>query len=382
MKRLLCAIALFGLMLPGIAHAQNDDISYEIDSQMNAYDFSSWQAYYDALPDEIKSLWGDGIRGMIVDYAEGDGGADFGGVLETVRQSVLSAIREHLGSLAAILAVALISGIVGILTDGNEREGLRGIVTFICLGMCIVAAAYTFTKLASVVSETTSRLSGFMEVAVPVLSTLMTAVGSIGTSAMLRPLTAFLSGSVANIFSTVIIPATLMGGAIAIVSSITGRVGLNELVKLIKTSLKWVIGAVFTVYLGMITVQGVSVAGVDSVVLKSAKYTIDKTVPIIGSAVSGTLDTVLSCTVLIKNATGIAAVLIIASYVLSPLLYIGGATLSFRVSSALCEPVADPRIPSLLSKLADMCNYLFAAVIAVGLMFVITIGLTMAVGNV
>ena len=210
---------------------------------------------------------------------------------------------------------------------------------------------------------------------------MIAAAGSVGTSGMLSPLSVFLNTTVVGMFENIIMPLTLSSAAIASVGALTHSTRMAHLLKLIKTVLKWIIGLVFTVYLGMLTVQGIAAYSADSIALKSAKFALDKSVPVVGSVVSGTLSTVMSCAGMIKNAAGISAVLISCAYVLSPLLCIGGATLAFRIGAALCETVADGAIPSLLSSLADVCNYLFAAVVATGIMFMITLGLCIMVGG-
>ena len=56
--------------------------------------------------------------------------------------------------------------------------------------------------------------------------------------------------------------------------------------------------------------------------------------------------------------------------------------LACKAMAALCAPLGgDGRIPKLLGDLSDVYNNLFAAVTAVALMFIISAGLVMAVGN-
>lgn len=153
--------------------------------------------------------------------------------------------------------------------------------------------------------------------------------------------------------------------------------------KLIKSAVKWITGAVFTIYFGIVALQGLSMGGADSLALRAAKYTLDKSVPIVGGVASGTLETVIGSAVLIKNAVGAAAMLIVVGVALSPLLQIACAGFACKIVAALCAPLSgDGRITKLLGDLSDVYNNLFAAVTAVALMFIITAGLVMAAGNI
>ena len=193
---------------------------------------------------------------------------------------------------------------------------------------------------------------------------------------------AFLSVTITGFFKSVILPLTVAGGTAVIVGGLTQRMGLAQLHKFIKSAVKWLTGAVSTIYFGIVALQGLSMGGSDSLALRAAKYTLDKSVPIVGGIASGTLETVLGSAVLIKNAVGAAVMLTVVGVAISPLLQIACAGLACKAMAALCAPLGgDGRIPKLLGDLSDVYNNLFAAVTAVALMFIISAGLVMAVGN-
>jgi stage III sporulation protein AE len=97
--------------------------------------------------------------------------------------------------------------------------------------------------------------------------------------------------------------------------------------------------------------------------------------------VSDTVVTVLGCTLIIKNALGISAIMITLMVILTPMLKIAASIFVYRVGAALIEPVADKKLTQMISMIADVSTYLFAAMISVGAMFIISIGLIMSAGN-
>ena len=76
----------------------------------------------------------------------------------------------------------------------------------------------------------------------------------------------------------------------------------------------------------------------------------------IGSLVSGSVDTLLACSLLVKNALGAGAVLLVAGVLVSPLLDIMTLQIAFRISAAIMEPVADSRLTKGISALADVLS--------------------------
>ncbi|OQA15503.1 MAG: Stage III sporulation protein AE (spore_III_AE) [Firmicutes bacterium ADurb.Bin356] len=84
---------------------------------------------------------------------------------------------------------------------------------------------------------------------------------------------------------------------------------------------------------------------------------------------------------LVKNAVGLLAIILAFSIACIPLMRIGVGMLAFRFAAAVCEPIADPRLPKMLASLADVLTYLFAATVSLSVMFMITVGLVMSTGN-
>ena len=285
-----------------------------------------------------------------------------------------------MGAYASLIGVALISAVAEILCGG--REGVGETVSILCFGMSAAAVSYALMRQVAVARAAIDALTAFMEIATPVLSFALAAVGSVTLSGAVQPMMAFLSTAIAGFFKSVILPLSVAGGAAVIIGGMTQRMGLAQLHKFIKSAVKWLTGAVFTIYFGIVALQGLSMGGADSLALRAAKYTLDKSVPIVGGVASGTLETVLGSAVLIKNAVGAAAMLTVVAVAFSPLLQIACAGLACKAIAALSAPLGgDGRIPKLLGDLSEVYNNLFAAVTAVALMFVITAGLVMAAGN-
>ncbi len=365
-------------MQPGSARAE--ELPRESADQLEAYDLSQWEPYYDTLPESVRQVWdGAGVADLVERIAAGRGMADYGSLLAGLQDTALHAFRESMGAYTVLIGAALISAVAEIACGGKEKMGETA--SFLCFGMSAAAVSYALMQQVATARGTIESLTAFMEAATPVMSFSLAAVGSVTLSGAVQPLMMFLSTAVSGFFKSVILPMTVAGGAAVIMGGLTQRMGLAQLHKFIKSAVKWLTGAVFTIYFGIVAIQGLSMGGADSVALRAAKYTFDKSIPIVGSAVSGTLETVLGSTALIKNSVGAAAMLIVVGVAFSPLLQIACAGLACKAIAAFAAPLGDGRVPKLLGDLSEVYNNLFAAVTAVALMFIISVGLVMAVGN-
>lgn len=141
-------------------------------------------------------------------------------------------------------------------------------------------------------------------------------------------------------------------------------------------------GLIFTLYIGITAITGLSISSTNGLSLRTAKFAVEKFVPIIGGAASGTIDTVLFCAQLVKNAAGVTAIIVSIGYAAVPLIELLGTMIVLRASAALCEPIADSRIVSMLKEVAESSKYLFAAMFGIILMFIITVGIIVGTGNI
>lgn len=383
MRRRLALLLLLAalLLIPATAHALEEELEDTLRVTLNGYDLSEWQQSYAGLPPEVRALWGYESAGeLIASYALGEG--DIGeNLLQGLWEAAVAAVRQGIASLGTVIGVALLIGLLDALL-GEGQGGVKEIASFLCYGVCVAVLSGVMAAQLSLAAGAIGDICRLLEAFAPLLATLLSAVGATASAGMAQPLFVFLSGTVAKIVQGLLLPAVMSAGVLHIVGALTGRKPLDHMAGAIKSFAKWMIGGITTVFLSSMALRGMSVGGADSISFRTMKYALDKSLPLVGGVVAGSLDSVRGCTLLIKNAAGIAAVFIALGMVLTPLLRLAGMNLAFRITAALCAQLSDERMPKLLNDLADICRYMFACVAAVALMYVLTMGLIMALGGV
>lgn len=379
--RVCALLCLLLFAAPAKALAADAEIRDGVEAAMEEAGLSEWQAALEALPEEVRALWGgDEIGVMVEAYALGEGAYLGESFLKGIPNLLLSALPDALRLTLRLLAVALLSGFLGALAHGGV-EGIHDLAGFVCHCFAVGLALTGFLGLADTGREAIVRMSALIEQTFPALLVLLTAAGGLASAGIFQPAMALLSGGMAIAIENLVLPLILFGGAMAVLSNMTGRAQLGQLLNLSKSAVKWILGLLVTLYFAITTLQGMTAAAFDGVSVRTAKYALGKMIPLVGGMVSGTVDTVLGCAVLVKNAAGMAAILLAFGVVALPLLEIGAGIFACRIAAALSEPVADARIPKMLGALADVLSYLFAAVAALAVLFIITIGLLMRAGT-
>ena len=224
-------------------------------------------------------------------------------------------------------------------------------------------------------------MSDAMQVIFPMLLSLLAAVGGSVSSTVLQPAVLAASGTMTAIVRDVTLRLLLCAGAVTAICHLSDRIHLGRLASLLRDAANWTLGVCFTVFIGVMVVQGVSSAAIDGVSIRTAKYAIDNFVPVVGGMFSDTVDTLVGCSLLVKNALGVFALLVLLGALLTPLMQALASVLVFKVCAALLEPVADERLVACVGDLADVLMALFSALLCVGAMFFLLVAQVLVVGN-
>ncbi len=367
-----------GALAAELPEAEPPSIEAELERQIGELDLSGWEGTLDSLPGNRP--FGQSVSELVSGLASGQNALSIDEFLGALGETAKSQLTSQLFLVVQLIAIALLSSLLSNLNTGFGGK-VSEIGGFACYAIAIGVVVAAFSSMAQTGRAAVEALGSFMLTVFPALMTLLTAIGSSATAAAFRPATAVLVNSVGTVFMNVCMPLILAAGAMAIVSRIGERKTLTKLAKLLKDCCKWLIGILTTVYVGIVSLQGLTAGSFDGVSVRTAKYALNNFVPVAGRMVADTVDTVLGCSLLIKNALGVTSIVITALILLTPLITILGGMFAFRLAAALSEPVAMDRLPAMMSGVADVLGMLFGAVLAVGAMFMVTVGLLISAGN-
>ena len=215
-------------------------------------------------------------------------------------------------------------------------------ISFMCVYLALVLTPVIVTTLGELshTRQTIVTMTRHMERLLPMLLTLLTALGGSASSAFLHPMVAAASGSMVFLAREVILRLVMCTCAVTAVNHLSDRADLTRMAQLLRGAVCWLLGVSFTVFLGAMSLQGVTSASIDGVAIRAAKYAVDNFVPVVGGMFSDTMDTLVGCTLIVKNALGVAAVLVLVGALVGPLLRTLAVVFMLRLSAALLEPMA------------------------------------------
>lgn len=391
MKKVICLIFIFVLVfLTGVkAYAfdppkstTTSDSESEITNQINDMDFTDIENTIESMPKEAKNILnGRSFSSYISDIALGKEDISVSSILNQLSNVFMSSAITSIMTMSSILVVVILLSMLNTLKSSFNSEGVSTVAHFACYLMICALISSSVIRVISTGYEAVENMTAYTQGVFPILLGLLTALGSAFASGILQPAMTILTTTIAGTFKDAIYPIAVSGTALTFVSDISDAVNLEGITKLIKTVCQWVMGIVFTIFLGVITIQGMGYSAIDGISIKTMKYAIDKSVPVIGGLFSDTVDTVLGCSIIAKNALGIGGLMLLILIISVPVINMVATIFTFRLTASLVQIISEDRIAKLLNDIASYLMLTVLIVASIGIMFFITICITIWAGN-
>lgn len=288
---------------------------------------------------------------------------------------------KNLTGLGSILAIILIHSILKSISEDLENNDISKIIYYIQYILIVTIIMTNFSNIIEIVQKTCSNLVDFMNMLIPILTSLMIYTGSITTTSMIEPIMLFVTNFVGNIIKDIIIPLVLIFTSIVILSKLTDKIQMEKLSKFMKSGITWLLVIILTIFVGVISLEGTLSSSVDGLTAKTTKAVVSSAIPIVGKILGDAVDTVLGCGIILKNAVGVVGVIIVAGICIVPILKLSVLTIGYKLLAGISEPIADKKIVELLEQMGDIFKIFLAILSALVFMIIIGTALVLKISN-
>lgn len=376
MKKLITIFAIL-ICIFGTSISIADTEDEVINSQMDSFNISNFideanKYSNNILKDiDIHELLNNAIKGEV----------DTNQLLKNIFPLLGTEIKEALKVMGSILIIVLIHSVLKSISDNLNNKSVAQITYYVQYILIATVIMTNFSSIITLSKETVGNMISFIQLLFPLLMTLMLASGSVVSVNLVQPIILFIINLISNIFQSIIIPIILVGTALAIVSKISDRIQIDKLSKFLKSSSVWVIGILLTIFVGVLSIEGTLGSSVDGITAKTAKAAVSSFIPVVGKVLGDAVDTVIGCSAILKNAIGIVGVIVVIAICITPILKLAIITIIYHLTAALCEPIADSKIVSLITQMADTFKILLAILCSISVMLIIGITLVINISN-
>ncbi|KJS17422.1 MAG: stage III sporulation protein AE [Peptococcaceae bacterium BRH_c4b] len=380
---LLLFLAALLFLIPGQAMAETEQPvpAPGLDEQMHKLDMEEIDRFINSMDEETQKSIPGGFSEIVSKLVHRDFDWKPADVFRSIMAGFFREIVANSALLGKLVVLAIICAVLQNLSSAFERGGAGQLTYMVTYLVLVVLAMGSFALAVNASREVVDKMVTFMQALLPVLLTLLVAVGGFASAAIFQPVLFVSLTVIGTLIKNIVLPLIFLAAVLGIAGNLSPRLKLSNMAGLLKTVAMGILGIFTTVFLGLLAIQGVAGAVGDGVTLRVIKFSTDAFIPVVGGMFSDALEAIVSSSLLIKNAVGIAGVVVVVMLMALPLLKILCLAFIYKLAGAMIQPVGDGQVVDCLNDLGSSLISVFAAVSVVGLMFFFAITVVVAVGN-
>ncbi|TCS84027.1 stage III sporulation protein AE [Tepidibacillus fermentans] len=284
--------------------------------------------------------------------------------------------------IGSIILLTVFSTVLQNIQTTFEQSTVSKVAFYVSYLVMMIIAINSFTVAINSAKDSIQEMISFMIALIPLVLALVASSGGIVSASMFHPFIIFLIHVIGTVIYKMIFPLIFFSAVLSIVSKISEKYQVSQLAKLLRNISIGALGIFSTIFLGVISVQGATAAVADGVTLRTAKYITGNFVPVVGKMFADATDTVVGASLLVKNAVGMAGVLILLLIVIFPSIKILTLAFIYNFSSAIMQPLGDNPMIDTLNMIGKNLMFVFAALATVCLMFFLALTIIISAGNI
>lgn len=331
---------------------------------------------YTEIQDVINDVMGKGNEFQFDDYVDqlisGEEAFTISSLGNQLLHSVKGEINANLGTFGSLITIALIAALFTNLSmafKNNHVSETGYYITYLLLFSLLIS---TFILASRIAAETIGSILDFMKALVPTYLMVVGFCTGSGTSLVYYEAALMLITLVDFLMVSIMIPMINFYLIIMLTNNLSKEDMLSKLAELFSSAISWLLKSMLAAVIGFNAIQGLIVPVADKV-KRSTLLKASEALPGVGDALGGVAETILGAGVLLKNAIGVAGLIVILTICAVPFLKLLMITVVYKVGCAALQPISDKRFIECISASAKSAGMLLQTVFVGAVLFIITI---------
>ncbi len=334
--------------------------------------------------DELQNDMPSDVRAIMERYGIEAGSTDpsekfgFGEALEYFLDAVKDNITQPMSVLftftAAIALASFMQGMDGGLKGGIDKmTGYVAVIAGAGASLPLICGCFLRTR------ETVLQCTDFMTAFTPVFAGIVITSGNPAAGLGCYTTIYALVNIIMQVMGSVFLPMLSMCLALSIADGVSDKMSMGGIIRFLKTLVTWSLGLIMTLFLGMLSIQGVVRGAGDSFGTKTARYVVSNFVPFVGGAVSDAYGTVLSCMKILRSSTGFVGVAALCILFLPVLAELVLYRFAVGAAAAVSDLFAVPSLGKMLRGIELTLQMTIAVFVCFFVMFIVAIAMVMVI---
>ncbi len=381
-QKILYTIIVMLLFPPFTIQAHNtvdlQPLEESVQAQLDALDLGNLLRFAELLEREYQDFL-PGLNWR--DLLSKDNRTSPGELLQLLISNFLRELYLNVHFLRQLIVLGILASLLQRLSASFGTKSMVNLAFGVCFLIFIVVGLQSFQIILALATATVDKMVSFMQAILPMLSTLLMAVGGITSATIFHPILWGLVGGIANLVHYLIFPLILFSTVFRLVAHFTPDLPFSKLGDLIRQSVTTILSFFFIVFSGFMVVKGAIAPVADGVTLRAAKYFTRTFIPIVGGVFADTVEVVVGGSLLIKNGIGVFGLVMLILILLTPVLKMLASIFIYKIVGVLLEPICDFRMVEALSIMESSLSLVLISLCAVTLMFLLCISILVGLGN-
>lgn len=331
---------------------------------------------------QIDFFGGSDFMSVLTNVVNGNFTFDYGNLFSFLLSLVGVSISDLLALLAVVIAIAVVYSILGALKGRSSSESVGKIIHFASVAAVIAVLGTTTVGMFDACKKTLDAIALLINILLPVMLTLMAAVGASASSAVFQPAVAVIASGLFNLLGMVLLPMLIAAFVFDVAGNLTTEVKLAKVSDFLGSAVKWLFGTGFFLMSAFLSVQGITASVFDGMSVRSAKFSVGKFVPVIGGYLAEGVNLIVSGGIVVKNALGYTAIILLVATVLPVIVKIAVFSLCLKLAAAVVEPLGDKLTCNLLTGLGKTVGLTGALMAGAAFLTFLFVLIVVSAGNV
>lgn len=384
--RILIYICFLFCMLFGqvnVIYAKNSGVSEEksmVSDFQDSLDYSDIQNAIDDI--NVDSMDGTNFqfRDYVQSFISGERPMSIKTLLGDLGDAFLGQLRKERGSIVQLIGIAIIAAVFTSFTNVFKESHIAETGFYVTYLLLFVLLTSTFYKISEIASTTLGNLKDFMMALLPTYAMGIAFCTGSKTSMVFYETTLGVITIVDFLLIHIILPMVNVYFVLLLANNIMKQDMLSKMSELLEKIISWALKTVLAAVIGVNVIQSLVVPVTDQV-KKSMLLKTAQAIPGVGSTMRVATESILQASLLIKNAIGVAGLIVIIGICLVPIIKLAIYQLIYSFGAAIVQPISDKRIINCINATAKSAKLLMSIVMVAAVLFLFTIVIVTSTTN-
>ncbi len=301
-------------------------------------------------------------------------------VFKYIINKVKYTLTKPIKLLGLLIGIILLLSIINNVGTENMNNSLYKVFNIIGVLVCLCIIYKYISESIDITSKTLQDGSNFMLCYVPVFAGVVAAGGLVSSASIYNMGVLGVSEIAIQIANNFLLPLMALLFALSIIESINPSLSLSGFTSGVKKFIQWSLGLLMTIFVGVISIQGIVGTSTDTIGIRTAKFMASSFIPVIGGAISDAYSTLRGSIGLLRSGVGSIGIIVLLLTILPPILFVFSIKISLSIGSFVAELLGIKSVSSLLKNSSSVLSIAVSLLICFALMLIVATTIMMMLG--